>query len=185
MWSISDETLLAGLASGDSEAAAGLVRRFQGRVFGLALMIVGDPGTAEDVAQETFVRAWQHAAAYDARRGRVSTWLLAIARNAAIDALRVRRSEPLDPEAIVALGIASSEPTPEDRGALALESGRLRTALAHLPVEQQRALVLAAFYGRTAREISELERVPLGTVKTRIRTAMLKLRSILEVGDEL
>ncbi|MBA3350543.1 MAG: RNA polymerase sigma factor, partial [Actinobacteria bacterium] len=81
MWSVSDEALLAGLASGDEEAAAAMVRRFQGRIYGLALMIVGDERTAEDVAQETFVKAWQHADAYDSRRGRVPTWLLAIARN--------------------------------------------------------------------------------------------------------
>jgi RNA polymerase sigma factor (sigma-70 family) len=184
MWSLSDESLLAGLASGDDGAAAALVRRFQGRVYGLALLIVGDRGAAEDVAQETFVRVWQHAAAYDPRRGRVATWLLAIARNIAIDTVRMRRSEPLDPEAIAGLGLVSSEPSPEDRGAMAHESRRIRAALEALPPEQQRALVMAAYYGRTAREISELERVPVGTVKTRIRTAMLKLRSALEVSDD-
>ena len=184
MWSLSDETLLVGLASGDAEAAAALVRRFQGRVYGLAMTIVGDASTAEDVAQETFIRAWRHAGAYDARRGRVATWLLSIARNIAIDALRLRRSEPLDPEALVALGTAGSDPSPEERGMLAAESSRLRDALAQLPPEQRRAVVMAAFFGRTAREISELEDVPLGTVKTRIRTGMLKLRATLEVSDE-
>ena len=184
MWSLSDETLLAGLGSGDPEAAAALIRRFQGRVYGLALTIVSDPAAAEDVAQETFIRAWRHADAYDARRGRVSTWLLSIARNIAIDALRMRRSEPLDPQAMLALGTSSNDPRPEEHGVIASEFERLRKALAGLPVEQQRALLLAAIYGRTAREISELESVPLGTAKTRIRTAMLRLRSALEVGDE-
>lgn len=184
MWSLSDEALLAGLASGDAEAAAALIRRFQGRVYGLAYSIVGDAGAAEDVAQETFVRAWRHARAYDARRGRVATWLLSIARNIAIDTVRVRRSEPLDPATLAALGGVSQDPQPEDRGVGAAETERVRGALEKLPEEQRRALVLAAFYGRTAREISELEAVPLGTVKTRIRTAMLKLRSALEVGDD-
>lgn len=184
MWSPSDEALLAGLASGDPGAAAALVRRFQGRVYGLALTIVGDPATAEDVAQETFIRAWRHAGAYDARRGRVATWLLAIARNIAIDALRLRRSEPFDPQALVALQITSTEAPPEERGVVATETDRLREALVRLPDEQRRALLMAAFFGRTAREISELEGVPLGTVKTRVRTAMLKLRSALEVNDE-
>jgi RNA polymerase sigma factor (sigma-70 family) len=184
MWALSDETLLAGLASGDSEAAAALIRRFQGRIYGLALTICGDAATAEDVAQETFVRAWRHARAYDPRRGRVATWLLSIARNIAIDALRVRRSEPLDPDAIAAMDLASHEPDPLERGVRADESARVGAALRMLPKEQQRALVLASFYGRTAREISELEDVPLGTVKTRIRTAMLKLRAALEVSDE-
>ena len=184
MWSLSDETLVAGLASGDTEAAAALVRRFQGRVYGLAHTIVGDSATAEDVAQETFMRAWIHAAAYDPRKGRVATWLLAIARNIAIDALRLRRSEPLDPQAMMALQSTTSEPTPEERGLVAAEVDRLRSALERLPEEQRRALLLATFYGRTAREISELESVPLGTVKTRIRTAMIKLRSSLEVPGE-
>jgi RNA polymerase sigma factor (sigma-70 family) len=184
MWSLSDETLLAGLASGDTEAAAALVRRYQGRVYGLAYTIVGDAATAEDVAQETFMRVWTHAPAYDARKGRVATWVLAIARNIAIDAVRLRRSEPLDPQALIALQGTTHEPTPEERGLIAAEAERLRTALEQLPEEQRRALLMAAFYGRTAREISELESVPLGTVKTRIRTAMIKLRATLEIPGE-
>ena len=184
MWSLSDETLLAGLGSGDSEAAAAFIRRFQGKVYGLAHTIVGDPMTAEEVAQETFTRAWRHAGAYDPRRARVSTWLLTIARNVAIDQIRMRRHDPVDPEAFFSLEIASSEDAPDDRAVAGDDAARLRDALKALPVEQRRALVLAAFYGRTGREISELEGVPLGTVKTRIRTAMLKLGSILEARDE-
>ena len=99
---LSDEALLAGLASGEADAAAAFVRRFQARVYGVVITIVRDPGTAEDVAQETFVRAWRHAGTYDPRRGRVATWLLTIARNAAIDAIRVRRVEPLDPDVVAA-----------------------------------------------------------------------------------
>src|SRR4029453_13133184 len=101
MWRASDESLLAGLAGGDVKAAAVFVRRYQRRVFGLALTIVGDSQMAEDVAQETFLRAWRHADAYDARRGRVSVWVLAIARNLAIDAVRLngRGSHDLDLEA--------------------------------------------------------------------------------------
>ncbi|MGH3073145.1 MAG: RNA polymerase sigma factor [Gaiellaceae bacterium] len=178
---LSDESLLAGLGSGDREAAAAFVRRFQARVFGLALTIVRDRGVAEDVAQETFVRAWHHAQTYDPRRGRVLTWLLAIARNRAIDATRLRTPEPVDPEAVVSrleLTIRQAapeqiEPAPDDRD-------RLRVAIADLPAEQRRALVLAAYLGRTAQEISELDSVPLGTVKWRIRTAMSKLRGELE-----
>ncbi len=80
--------------------------------------------------------------------------------------------------------MASKDPGPEELGSAALDASRLRDALARLPSEQQRALVMAAFLGRTAREISELDNVPLGTVKTRIRTAMLKLRAMLEVSHE-
>jgi RNA polymerase sigma-70 factor (ECF subfamily) len=184
MWAASDEALLAGLATGDADAIAAFVRRFQRRVFGLALAIVGDQGVAEDVAQEAFARAWRHAQAYDARRGPVAAWLLAITRNLAIDAIRLRRAEPTDPEEIIALGIAESEAGPDERAIAGEDIARLRRAIAGLPLDQRRALVLAAFYGRTAREISDSEQVPLGTAKTRIRAAMMKLRSALEVSSD-
>jgi RNA polymerase sigma factor (sigma-70 family) len=180
----SDEALLAGLAAGDREAATEFVRRFQRRVYGLALTIVGDSGTAEDVAQETFVRAWRHGATYDPRRGRVLTWLLAITRNLAIDVVRPRRADPLDPEVLMAkLERDESRVAPEEQSQLA-ERERLRQALDRLPVEQRRAVLLAAIFGRSAREIGVLEAVPLGTAKTRIRTGMIRLHEMLEVGDE-
>jgi RNA polymerase sigma factor (sigma-70 family) len=179
---VSDESLLAGLASGDRAAATAFVRRFQARVYGLALMILRDPGVAEDVAQETFVRAWQHAAAYDARRGSAATWLLTIARNLAIDVTRQRRAEPVAEEALLALGLPSREGDPGAREFPVDDVERLRRAVAGLPPEQRRAIVRAGFYGQTAREISESEGVPLGTAKTRIRTAMLRLRSALGVS---
>lgn len=184
MWSLSDETLLAGLGSGDSASAAAFIRRFQGRVYGLALTIVRDPMAAEEVAQETFTRAWRHASAYDPRRARVSTWLLTITRNIAIDQIRIRRYEPVDPEMFFSLELAGVDDSPDDRAVASDEAATLREAMRDLPVEQRRALVLAAFYGRTGREISEMEGVPLGTVKTRIRTAMLKLRSTLGARDD-
>ena len=91
----SDEALLAGFATGDERSAAAFVRRFQGRVYGLAMTIVRQPQVAEEVAQEAFARAWRHAGAFDARKGKVSTWLLSITRNLAIDATRMRRSDPV------------------------------------------------------------------------------------------
>lgn len=184
VWSLSDESLLAGLASGDAEASTAFVRRYQARVYGLALTIVRDPGLAQDVAQETFVRAWRHAAAYDPRRGRVATWLLTIARNLAIDVTRTRRQDPVDPGTLAELGIAAADADPSQREFAVDETERLRGAVAALPQEQRRALVLAAFYGRTAREISELEGIPIGTAKTRIRASMLKLRSAFEVSSD-
>ena len=178
--SLSDEALLAGLAAGQKDAAAAFVRRYQARVYGLVITIVRDPGAAEDVAQETFVRAWRHAGTYDPRRGRVATWLLTIARNAAIDAMRARRPEPLDPEVVAArLQLAPDETAPVE------ERLRVRGALAELPEAQRRALFLAAFAGRTAREIGELEQAPVGTIKTRIRTAMSRLRDALETSNDL
>jgi RNA polymerase sigma factor (sigma-70 family) len=183
---LSDEALLSGLAAGDADAATAFTRRFQSRVYGLVLTIVHDEGTAEDVAQETFVRAWRHAQTYDARRGRVATWLLTIARNLAIDVVRVKRAEPFDPDVVVTklqqAGVAGS---PIDQGFPPDERERVREAIIALPAEQRRALVLAAYLGRTAQEIGELERIPLGTAKTRIRAAMVKLRESLEANNEV
>jgi RNA polymerase sigma factor (sigma-70 family) len=179
----SDEALLAGYATGDPSTAAVFVRRFQGRVYGLALTIVRQPAIAEEVAQETFVRVFRHAGNYDARKGRVSTWLLSIARNLAIDVTRMRRLDPVDPDVIAAeVSLTSQEPA-ADMAIQPDEREQLRAAITELPDDQRRALVLAAYMGRTAREISDLDDVPLGTVKTRIRTAMLKLRDELEVGE--
>ena len=184
MWSVSDEALLAGLASGEPDAAVAFVRRFQRRVFGLAVTILSDPAAAEDVAQEAFARAWRHAGAFDPRRGPVATWLLAITRNLAIDALRLRRADPVDPETFVALQAPAKDRGPEDQAVSGDEAHRLHAALTLLPEEQRRALVMAAFYGKTAREIGDSEHIPLGTAKTRIRSAMIKLRSALQVEDD-
>jgi RNA polymerase sigma-70 factor (ECF subfamily) len=175
---------LAGLASGDTESAAAFVRRFQSRVFGLAVTILSDRGAAEEAAQEAFVRAWKHGDAYDPRRASVATWLLTITRNVAIDMARLRRSEPMDPHALIALHLSAPDEDVERQQEIALDSERLVVALRELPEEQLRSVVLASFYGRTAREISEMESAPLGTVKTRIRAAMFKLRAALEVADE-
>ena len=177
----SDEALLAGFATGDPGTAAAFVRRFQGRVYGLALTIVRQPPVAEEVAQETFARVFRHAGNYDARKGRVSTWLLSIARNLAIDVTRMRRLDPVDPEVIAAeVSLTSQEPPADEMGMQPDERDQLRSAITELPDDQKRALVLAAYMGRTAREISDLDDVPLGTVKTRIRASMLKLRESLE-----
>jgi RNA polymerase sigma factor (sigma-70 family) len=178
-WSLSDEALVAGLATGDAEATTAFVRRFQARVFGLAVTMVGDRAVAEEIAQEAFTRAWRHAGAYDARRGRVSTWLLSITRNLAIDHLRAKRTEPLDPEIVHDAERAMWVTAPAVPGA-GDDPAELREALAELPADQRRALLLAALYGYTAREISELEQIPLGTAKTRIRTAVQKLAATEE-----
>jgi RNA polymerase sigma-70 factor (ECF subfamily) len=173
----SDESLLAGLAVGDEAACTAFVRRFQRRVYGLALGLVGDVGAAEDIAQEAFVRAWRHAQVYDARRGSVATWLLAITRNLAIDTLRMRRPQPVNPESILALQPPPVGPAVDETVATSDAVAGLSNVLRRLPDEQRRALLLAAFYGYTAREISDAEGVPLGTAKTRIRSAMLRLRA--------
>ena len=183
MWTVSDETLVAGLASGDHDAASAFVQRFQRRVYGLARTIVFDERAAEDIAQEAFVRAWKHAGAYDPRRGSVVGWLLTITRNLSIDAVRVRVPVAIDPAALLGYDAASSERGPVDHAELADDRERLRAALARLPEEQSRAVVLAGLLGYTAREVGEIEDIPLGTAKTRIRTALLRLRAAL-VNEE-
>jgi RNA polymerase sigma-70 factor (ECF subfamily) len=152
-------------------------------VYGLAYTMMGDSRAAEDVAQEAFVRAWRHAAAFDARRGSVLTWLLTITRNLSIDAMRIRRPVTIDPDAVLQMPLPTSEPGPEQRAGHREDSDRLHAALAQLPEEQRRAIVLAGLMGHSAREVGELEGIPLGTAKTRIRTAMLRLRSALVSED--
>ncbi|HZK51290.1 MAG TPA: sigma-70 family RNA polymerase sigma factor [Actinomycetota bacterium] len=184
MWKLSDESLLAGFASKDPDVTAAFVRRFQGRVFGLALTIVKDAAVAEEISQETMARAWEHAGAYDARRGRVDTWLLTIARNLSIDARRVRAREVTDYDDEAMLRLISSEPDPEGRGVLADEIRRLHKAIVELSEEQRRVLLLATFQGLSGKEVSEAEGIPLGTAKTRLHAAMLNLRAALEVSRD-
>ena len=181
----SDDGLLEAFASGDPGAAAAFVRRFQRQVFGVAFAVTGSTQAAEEVAQEAMVKAWRSAAAYDARRGSVSTWLGAITRNVAIDALRARRLPPVDPDVLTASGLAAADADPGDAAIDAEQARALRAAIAELPDGPRRALVLAVFGGRTAKEISEAEGIPLGTAKTRVRSAVLKLRQTMGADDEV
>jgi RNA polymerase sigma-70 factor (ECF subfamily) len=185
---LSDDGLLAGMAVGDQAAAVAFVRRYQRRVFGLAYSMTGDAGVAEDVAQEAMIRVWKHAPVFDPRRGSVASWVLTITRNLTIDALRLRRAVPTDPDEFAAAALRSNEHNPEDAVQRGDVRDVVRDALGVLPPEQKRAVVLAAVYGRTALEISESENIPLGTAKTRIRTALIRLRAAVEhpegVSDE-
>jgi RNA polymerase sigma-70 factor (ECF subfamily) len=177
----SDETLLAGMASGDEWATVAFVRRFQRRVFGLAHAMLGDRSAAEDVAQEALTRVWRHAQVFDARRGSVATWVLTITRNLAIDSLRVRRSLTISAEE---MGNFQELDPGVDPLAAVDATAEVRRALAALPTEQRRAVILAAFYGYTAAEVAESEQIPLGTAKTRIRSALGKLRvSLVGAGE--
>ena len=179
--SVADELLLSAMAMGDDRASIEFVRRYQRRVFGLAVGIVGDPSLAEDVAQEAFVRVFRHVEAFDARRGSVATWMLTITRNLAIDALRVRRDAPVDPEDHLFLELMSSDQPVEHTAIVGDAIARVRAAVARLPVEQRRAVLLAALHGWSAAEIATAESIPLGTAKGRIRLGMAKLRGSLEV----
>ncbi len=173
----SDEALLAAMALDDEAAALAFVRRYQRRVFGMAKAIVNNSALAEEVAQEALIRVWRHAPVYDARRGAVATWVLTITRNLAVDAVRLQRSIPAEPDELVALGLASREPDPAVRAEESVTTREIGSALRELPAEQRRALVLSAYYGLTASEIAVHESIPLGTAKTRIRAALQKVRA--------
>jgi RNA polymerase sigma-70 factor (ECF subfamily) len=180
VWEVSDDALLAGYATGEADAAAEFVHRFERRVIGLALAITRDRVEAEEVAQDAFVRAWRYAASYDARRGSVTSWLLGIARNVALDRLSVsgRRRELLFdelPSRIWSDAVPDSSEEVDNRDAASAVAASVRS----LPVEQREALVAVAVFGFSARELSEASHVPLGTVKTRIRLALRKLRDQL------
>jgi RNA polymerase sigma factor (sigma-70 family) len=172
------------MAVGEQAAAVEFVRRYQRRVFGLAYSMTSDPGLAEEMAQESLIKVWRHAPVYDPRRGSVTSWVLTITRNLTIDALRIRRAVPTDPDDFAASALLSLEHNPEDAVQRGDVRAMVRAPLSRLPPEQRRAVVLAAVYGRTAQEISEEEGIPLGTAKTRIRTGLIRLRSAVEqLGD--
>ena len=180
---ISDEALLSGIAVGDESSVLIFVRRYQRRLFGLALGIVCDPGLAEDVTQEAFIRILRHASVFDVRRGSVTSWSLTITRNLAIDSLRLRRAVPTSPEDRVFMNWMSNVPQPDDAAEMSDEVTRARAALMTLPVEQRRAVVLATIYGRTVAEVAIEEGIPLGTAKSRIRLGMNKLRESVIIAE--
>jgi RNA polymerase sigma-70 factor (ECF subfamily) len=168
------------MAMGDQDSAVAFVRRYQRRIFGLAYSMTSDASVAEEVAQEALIRVWRHAPVFDARRGSVTSWVLTITRNLTIDALRMRRAVPTDPDDFAASAMISLEHNPEDAVQRGDVRAVMRHALSELPAEQRRAVVLASVYGRTALEISEEEQIPLGTAKTRIRSGLMRLRAAVE-----
>lgn len=175
---LDDEALLAGLGAGDDELTAAFVGRFKSLVYGVAVAVLGDPAAAEDVAQAAFERAWRHGSSYDPRRATVRTWLAAITRNLAIDAARVRRPVPVDPEVLLAAAGVARGGT-EALVVAGEAAADLRAALRLLPPEQARAVVLCGLAGLSASEVADAEGIPLGTAKTRIRTALTRLRRTL------
>jgi RNA polymerase sigma factor (sigma-70 family) len=174
-----DEALVAGMATGDDRAAATFVQRHKGRVFGIALAITANRSTAEDVAQEAFVRAWRHAAVFDPRRASATSWLSTITRNLAIDSLRAQRSLPVEPEDSIWHDVESDQVPPETAAERNDAMDRVRDALRTVPVDQRRALMHSAFYGQSAAEIAETESIPVGTAKSRIRLGLSKVRDIV------
>jgi RNA polymerase sigma-70 factor (ECF subfamily) len=183
VWDVSDEALFAGYASGDPEAAEHFVGRFQGRVYGLALSITRDPVDAEDVAQDAFVRAFRFAASFDERRGSVAAWLLGITRNVALDRVRVRRRQP-EPAGVLPPDLDADPVEVGDVVERRADATRVATLMRALPAAQREALVAVTLFGLSTREVSERAGIPQGTVKTRVRLALRKLRDDLGARSE-
>jgi len=176
----SDQSALSRMAQGEGDAVAELYDRHARPVYSLALRILGDVTEAEDVVQEVFSQAWRQASRYNTSRGAVAAWLLTMARSRAIDRLRARRSRPKSASDEHAADTIVDTALPVDSQVISFEQiTRVRAALDELPMLQKLAIELAYFEGFTHAEIAERLEQPLGTVKTRIRLALMKLREVL------
>ena len=182
---LSDEVLVTQVARGSSAALETLYDRHSATVLGLALRIVGERASAEDVLQETFWRVWKSAESFQAQRGSFTSWLFRIARNLAIDLYRRRNVRP---QALTADegGASVLDQTPDpamdvaSQAQLDLENQQVRSALSSLPGVQRQVIELAYFYGMTRQEIARATGEALGTIHTRARLALQKIREELE-----
>lgn len=183
--SLADETLLRLIVHARPEALSALYDRYSRLVFSLALQAVGDPASAEEITQDVFLRVWQRAAQYRAEAAKVSTWLSSIARYRAIDWLRRQGVRP-EGRSVAWADVPPDEvpvaESTEQAVELAIQRQQVRAAVAQLPEEQQRVLAMAYFQGLSQSEIAQALGLPLGTVKTRLRLAMDKLRGMLVTG---
>jgi len=179
-----DAVLVARIARGDATALGELYDRYGRTVFGVLYRLLGTPEPAEEVAQDAFHAVWRRAATYQPDRGSVRTWLLAIARNAAIDWRRTK-GRRIEREATIDEAVELVEDTRvEDRVIASLSAERVRAAVALLPDEQRVALSLAFWSGLSQSEIAARTGTPLGTVKSRVRLGLSKLRDRLQLESE-
>ncbi len=177
--------LIRRTAAGDQSALAGLYDETGRLVHGLALGILKDPGAAEEVTLDVYLQVWRKAPSYEAGRGKPSSWLFTLARSRAIDRLRASarfkgKEDPLD----AALQLAAEGPNPQEERSLAERRKKVKDAMARLSPEQREAIGTAYFAGLSHSEIAEKLGTPLGTVKTRIRLGMMRLRELLEPLNE-
>lgn len=171
----SDAALLVRVAGGDREAFELLYRRYIRSIYGLALRRLRDRERAEDAVQETFAAVWRSASSYKPERGPAAPWLYAIARNAIVDRFRGR----LEPTGEVP-ELVSGEPGPADRAEESYVSWRVHRALEELSDREREVVELAYWSGLSQSEVAEYLHIPLGTVKTRTRSALAKLADVLE-----
>ena len=180
---LGDEELMRRLFHKDKRAFEAIFDRYGDLVYSTALRILRDAHLAQDVSQEIFVRLWRKPESYVAERGRFLTWLISVTRNRAVDEIRSRgrrlRHETASPEEQEREIPAGEANDPALNAQLAEQARTVRAALAELPPEQRQVIELAYFGGLTQQEISDRLDQPLGTVKTRIRLGMQKLRAAL------
>ncbi len=175
------------ITSRDECAFAVLYDRFADLVYSASLRVLADPQLAEDVTQDVFVRLWRRPESFVAARGRFLTWLMSVTRNRAVDEIRAlgrrhRREIPQPDDGVADLRLQIVAPGDDPQVETELHELRaiVRSAVCDLPPDQRRALELAYFGGLTQQEISDLAHEPLGTIKTRIRLGMQKLRRALQ-----
>lgn len=179
-----DAALLARIVAGDPDALGALYDRHGRVVFGVLYRLLGSPEAAEEVTQDAFHAVWRRAATYRADRGAVRTWLLAIARNAAIDWRRTKGKRIEREAAIDEAAELVEEIRVDDRVIARLRAERVRDAVASLPEEQRIVLSLAFWSGLSQTQIAERTGTPLGTVKSRVRLGLTKLRDRLKLEAE-
>lgn len=167
------------LRAGDEEALRGVYERFGRVTFGFLLKTLGDRAAAEDVQQQVFLEVWRRARSFDPERGRLLTWVMTIARTRAIDQLRRRVPDPVEPETAEA-AVDAAAPSGESEVEALAERWRMRALLDRLP-ESEAALLRLRFYGGLSQsEIAERDGIPLGTVKTRMFSGLRRLREMIE-----
>lgn len=184
---VPDDELVARVVARDEYAFGLLYERYADLVYSVAIRVLADPVAAQDVAQDVFIRFWRSPQRFDPQRGRFMPWLLSVARNRAVDEVRSRgrrRTHELPPVEGADDPIDVSAPDPAWLAVLASEQRSVRTALTTLPPEQRQAIELAYFGGLTQQEIAARLSTPLGTIKTRVRLGMKKLRVVLSVEIE-
>jgi RNA polymerase sigma-70 factor (ECF subfamily) len=172
---MTDGELIARVGEGDSGAFELLYRRYARPVFALALRRLGDRGRAEDAVQETFASVWRSAGSYRQERGPGAPWLYAVARNAIVDRRRALGEPPAE-----GVEEASKDAGPAERAESSWTAWRVHRALAELPENERRLIELAYWGGLSQSEIAQFLNVPLGTVKTRTRSALARLADLLE-----
>src|SRR5438309_5198919 len=173
----SDLELAEALAAGQVDALARLYDRYGALTYSVALRVLGDPGRAEDVVQDAFLKLWHSASRFDAHRGSLRTWVITAVRNRSIDYLRGRSAHERQEQELMPELTESHGSDPWREVSLALERMAVRQAVGSLPPEQRQTVQLAYFGGYSQREIADKTKVPLSTVKGRMRLALEKLRS--------